>query len=316
MTMVARREKPSGGRQMRGLIFHIIHGSFVDGYGLRTTVFLKGCPLRCLWCCNVEGQLTEREIKVTSSLCDGCGRCIPTCSTNALALGPDGVVHVERSLCTNCGKCIDACFTGALDWFGWYLTVDELFDIVKRDEQYYRASGGGVTVGGGEPTFQPLFTYEFLKKCREHYIHSAVDTCGYTLTEAGLRVLEEADLLLFDLKGLDPVEHLKSTGVSNGPILANLKRLAAMGKPIIVRVPLIPGYTDSQQNVTATAELLSGLGSVERVDLIAYHAYGTVKYAQLGREYALRETQYLSNDRLLEIQNVFEGYGLMTNLGG
>ncbi|GAI14355.1 unnamed protein product, partial [marine sediment metagenome] len=256
----------------RGLIFHIIHGSFVDGYGVRTTVFLKGCHLRCIWCCNPEGQQGHPEIKLTPSECDGCGRCVPICPTNAIQLAPkpgDDKLKIDRELCTNCGKCIDVCYTGALSYFGRYITVDELFNIVKKDEQFYRASGGGVTIGGGEPTFQPRFTYSLLRKCKENYIHTAVDTCGYTLASEGLKVLEEADLLLFDLKGIDPKEHLKNTGVSNEPILSNLKRLDAMGKAIIIRVPIIPGYTDSAQNIKSTAEFLSRLKSVERVDLLA-----------------------------------------------
>jgi len=301
-----------------GLIFHIIRGSFVDGYGVRTTVFLKGCPLRCIWCCNPEGQQGHPEIKFTPSECDGCGRCLQICPTNAIQLNPqpgDDKPRIDREVCTDCGECIEVCYTGALDCFGKYCTVDELFDIVKKDEQFYRASGGGVTIGGGEPTFQPLFTYALLRKCRENYIHTAVDTCGYTLTSEGLKILEEADLLLFDLKGLDPKEHLRNTGVSNEPILTNLKRLDAMGKAIIIRVPIVPGYTDSAQNIKSTAEFLSGLKSVERVDLLAYHEYGGVKYGQLGREYKLH-IQPPTEEQLNAIKATFERYGLNVQLGG
>ena len=302
----------------RGLIFHIIHGSFVDGYGVRTTVFLKGCPLRCIWCCNPEGQQGNPEIKFTSSLCDGCGRCVPICPANAIRLAVeagDGKVEIDRELCTNCEKCIEVCYTGALGYFGRYITVDELFDIVKKDEQFYRASGGGVTIGGGEPTFQPLFTYALLRKCKENYVHTAVDTCGYTLTSEGFRVLQEADLLLFDLKGMEPKEHLKNTGVSNEPILRNLKRLDAMGKSIIIRVPIIPGYTDSAENIKATAEFLSKLKSVERVDLLAYHEYGAVKYEQLGRVYK-SHIQPPGEEHINDIKDVFERYGFNVQLGG
>jgi glycyl-radical enzyme activating protein len=301
-----------------GLIFHIIHGSFVDGYGIRTTVFLKGCPLRCIWCCNPEGQESYPEIKLTSSECNGCGRCVQVCPANAIQLDlrrEDDKIKINRKLCTNCGKCIEVCYTGALDYFGQYMTVDEVFDIVKKDEQFYRASGGGVTIGGGEPTFQPLFTLALLKKCKENYIHTAVDTCGYTLTSEGFKVLEEADLLLYDIKHMDPVKHKKYTGVSNEPILKNLEKLNAMGKSIIIRVPIVPGCNDSAQNIESTAEFLSKLKSVERVDLIAYHQYGSIKYGQLGRAYKLH-TQPPTTEQLNNIKATLEGYGLKVQLGG
>jgi pyruvate formate lyase activating enzyme len=301
-----------------GLIFHIITGSFVDGYGVRTTVFLKGCPLRCLWCCNPEGQQEHPEIKSTASKCDGCGRCVPVCPTKAIQLNPkleDDKLKIDRELCTNCGDCIKVCYTGALDYFGKYVTVDELFDIVKKGEQFYRDSGGGVTIGGGEPTFQPLFTHALLRKFKENYIHAALDTCGYTKNGEGLKCLDEADLLLYDIKHMEPKEHLKCTGVSNEPILKNIKRSADMGKPIIIRIPLIPGYNDSAQNIKATAEFLSRLKSVERVDLLAYHQYGKVKYRQLGRVYKL-DVQPPAQEHLNEIKDTFERYGLNVQLGG
>ncbi len=305
--------------EIKGLVSHIIHGSFVDGYGIRTTVFLKGCPLRCIWCCNPEGQKENVEIKFTSSHCNGRGKCIPVCPVGALHLdlnqGGDKL-RINRELCTNCGMCIDVCYTEALDCFGKYLTIDELFNVVKKDEQYYQGSGGGVTLGGGEPTFQASFTLQFLRKCKENYIHTALDTCGYTTNSEGLEALEEADLLLFDIKGMDPEEHLRNTGVSNKRIFENLKRRNATGKPVIIRVPLIPGYTDSDQNLKSTAQFLSELRCVERVDLLAFHEYGKVKYGQLGREYKLGSVQPISQEHLEEIKNIFDQYGLKTQLGG
>jgi pyruvate formate lyase activating enzyme len=300
-----------------GLIFHIIHGSFVDGHGIRTTVFLKGCPLRCIWCCNPEGQVPTSELKFTESLCNGCGKCVEVCPVDAINISQteDDRILIDEKACTNCGKCIDACFTGALDRFGKYYTVDELFDIVNKDVSFYKSSGGGVTIGGGEPTFQTEFTAAFLKKCRENYIHTAIDTCGYTVNDEGLRILENADLLLFDLKGIDADDHKRNTGVSNEKILANLKHLDAMGKSIIIRVPLVPGCTDSDVNVQDMADFLSNLKSVERVDLMGYHEFGTVKYLQLGREYKLNANA-LSDERLNDIKTIFEQHGLDVQIGG
>lgn len=301
-----------------GCVFHIINGSFVDGYGIRTTVFLKGCPLRCIWCCNPEGQAFEPELKLTVSECNACGNCVPACPERAIHLSAhQGQIDlkVERKLCTNCGECTAVCHTGALSFFGSYYSVDQMFEILKKDELYFRSSDGGVTIGGGEPTWQAEFTLELIKRCKENYFHVALDTCGYVNSALGLKALEEADLILFDLKGMDDAEHHKNTGVSNKIILENLRRLNALGKEIIIRVPVIPGYTDSPKNLEQTAGFLSALKSVQRVDILPYHPYGKVKYAQLGKEYALN-SMAVPPDRQEEIKALFESHGLIAQLGG
>lgn len=312
--MIGKTERK--GNNKTGLIFHIIHGSFVDGHGVRTTIFLKGCPLRCLWCCNPEGQQGHPEIKFTAALCDGCGRCIKACPVNAIRQPKENdKVEIDKKLCTNCGKCIDVCYTQALDFFGKYVTVDELFDIVKRDDQFYRASGGGVTIGGGEPTFQPLFTHALIKKCKENYIHTAVDTCGYALNGEGIKVLDEADLLLYDLKDMDPKSHLKNTSAPLKLILENIKRSNDLGKSIIIRIPLISGHNDSPDNIENMAAFLCRLKSVERVDLLPYHQYGKIKYEQLGKEYKLN-IQSPTTEHVNDIKETFERYGLKVQIGG
>ncbi len=303
----------------RGLVFHIIHGSFVDGYGTRTTVFLKGCPLQCIWCCNPEGQKMHPELKVTASQCNGCEKCLAVCPKGAISLDEADIgfrLRVDRTRCDNCLKCIDVCFTEALDKFGTWYTVDELFNELKKDEPFYRASGGGVTIGGGEATCQPSFILKLIRKCRENYLHTAIDTCGFITTEDGLAAFMEADLVLYDLKVMDPQEHLRCTGVSNEVILANLKKRDAAKKPAIIRVPLIPGYTDGDTNLRAIAEFLSGLNCVDRVDLLAVHEYGKVKYEQMGMEYKLLGVRPLSEDSLATIKAFFESYGLRTQIGG
>jgi len=303
---------------VKGLVFQIIHGSFVDGPGIRTTVFLKGCPLSCLWCCNPEGQKTHPELKVTAALCNECGNCLDVCPEGAMRLSHDaetGPIVVDRTLCTNCLKCIDVCYTGALESFGVYYSVDELFELVRKDERYYADSGGGVTIGGGEPTLQPEFVRAFLRKCRENHIHTALDTCGYTTSEEAVRALEEADLLLFDIKGIDPEQHFVDTAVYNEVILGNLKHASDIGKPVIIRFPIVPGHTDSDGAVDEVGRLLSGLRSVQRVDLMAYHQYGTVKYGQLGREYCL-EAERPTDERMEQIKARLEDFGLRVQLGG
>jgi pyruvate formate lyase activating enzyme len=300
----------------KGLIFHIIHGSFVDGYGIRTTVFLKGCPLRCLWCCNPEGQATYPEIQYKISDCNNCGRCIGVCPKNAIKVNPLlEKVQIDRKLCDNCGDCIGVCYAGALQYFGTYYTVNELFEIIKKDEQYYRSSGGGATIGGGEPTFQASFTYSLMKKCQQNYIHVAIDTCGYATTEEQFKILAEADLLLYDLKGLDAISHKGNTGVSNEIILFNLKTLNDMGKPIIIRIPVIPELTINETNMKSIATILGQLKSVERVDLLPYHTYGVIKYEQLGKKYGLKtstDAQPLTEN----MKHTLESFGLNVQLGG
>jgi pyruvate formate lyase activating enzyme len=303
----------------KGLIFNIVHGSFVDGYGIRTTIFLKGCPLKCTWCCNPEGQSFNTELRVISADCNGCGNCVSACSEKkAIKIKKEKDkfnVSVDRKLCNNCGECIDVCYTGALSFYGQYYTVDEMFDLIKKDEQFYRSSGGGVTIGGGEATWYPDFTLNLIRKCKENYINTAVDTCGYVTSENGLKALEEADLLLFDFKIFDEDEHIKYTGVSNKIIKENLKKLDAMGQSIIIRVPVIPGCSDSDENLNSIAEFLSKLKSIERVDILPVHEYGKAKYAEIGMEYKLHVNP-ISIERQKEIIELFKSYGLNAQIGG
>jgi pyruvate formate lyase activating enzyme len=199
--------------------------------------------------------------------------------------------------------------------FGRYMTVEEVFDTVRRDKDFYEESGGGVTIGGGEPTFQQAFTYALIKMCKQDHIHTALDTNGYTLTDEAFKVLQEADLRLYDIKGMNPQEHKRNTGASNEVILANLQKLDDMRKPVIIRMPIVPGYNDSEENIKLAAEFLSKLKCVERVDLLPYHEYGKIKYKQLGREYQLN-LQPPSEDEMKEIKNILERYGLNVQIGG
>ena len=346
----------------KGIVFNIVHGSMVDGPGMRTTVFLKGCPLRCKWCCNPEGQKYDPELRYVEMLCKGCMKCIDVCpegaiskkvcdetsenenasgnaaaaksenasgnaaaaknenaSGNAAAAKSENAstetVTIDRTKCTNCMKCIDSCFFGALEKFGEYYTVDELFDIIRRDATYYKSSGGGVTIGGGEASMHKDFTLALIRKCKENFIHVAVDTCGYTVDDKAFQVLSEADLVLYDIKGLDPEKHLRDTGVSNELILSNLQKLDKMNIPSIIRMPLIPGHNDSDETIEKAAEFLSTLKNLIRVDLMNYHTFGVVKYAQIGKEYEL-DLAPLPAERLDEIIKIFDRYSIKTQIGG
>lgn len=300
----------------KGIVFNIVHGSMVDGYGIRTTVFLKGCPLHCKWCCNPEGQKFDPELRYVETLCKGCMKCIDVCPEGAIQKREAGeTVAIDRDRCTNCMKCIDSCFFGALEKFGEYYTVDELFDIIRRDTAYYKSSGGGVTIGGGEASMHTDFTLALIRKCKENFIHVAVDTCGYTVNETAFQVLSEADLLLYDLKGMDTEKHIRDTGVSNDLILSNLKKLDELNVPTIIRMPLIPGHNDSDEEIEKAAEFLSTLKNLDRVDLMNYHTFGVVKYAQIGKKYELELTP-LSPERLDEICAIFARHSIRTQIGG
>lgn len=298
----------------KGLVFNIVHGSFVDGYGVRTTVFLKGCPLRCVWCCNPEGQSFQAELKYVAGKCTGCGSCVPQCERGALSLH-NGTAEINRKLCDGCGRCVEHCYTDALEMFGKWYTPEELFSIVRKDESFYSVSGGGVTIGGGEATAQPEFLMEFLSLCQADHIHTAIDTCGYVTDPLGFECLKKADLLLFDVKGLDESAHRGYTGLSNAVIQKNLNLLSEMRKPMIIRLPIIPGYTDGPDLLKREAELLAKLKSVERVDILPVHEFGKVKYEQLGMEYRL-SVQPIPEERQQEIVELFASHGLKTQIGG
>lgn len=299
------------------LIFNTVRGSFVDGWGIRTTIFLKGCPLRCKWCCNPEGQRLEPELKIIYEHCTGCGACIPACPKGALSLR-EGRVACDRAKCDGCGACISACVPGALDLFGKPCSAREMFELVRRDKSFYDISGGGLTIGGGEASLFPEFCSELIELCHGDGIPVAIDTCGYTVRPESLAVLENADLLLYDIKGVDPDRHQADTGLPNGMIWDNLYHLANLGKPdIIIRIPVIPGHNDDEATLREIAVRLSGLTSVKRVDLICYHQYGMTKYRQLDRPYPLGdEVQPIPEPRQQELLALFRSYGLNAQLGG
>ena len=298
----------------RGLIFNIVHGSFVDGWGIRTTIFLKGCPLRCKWCCNPEGQRLAPEMKVTYEDCDGCGDCVSSCPEKALSV-ENGIIHLDRGACSLCGKCFSACPTDALGIFGRWYTVEEMFDIIVKDKPFYDASGGGLTIGGGEASLYPEFCLGLIERCREAGISAAIDTCGFTVSEAGFEALAAADFLLFDIKGMDETAHIRNTGVSNRPIHENLRRLDALGQQFIIRYPAIPGYNDSDEELRNAARFLRDIKGVRRVDVIPVHRYGENKYRQLDMPYDL-SADPIPDDRQEEIRSIFASCGLETQLGG
>jgi pyruvate formate lyase activating enzyme len=262
-----------------GIVFDIMRFALHEGPGIRTAVFLKGCPLRCWWCHNPESQEFSPGFMYFAGRCLRCDDCVAACASGALRF-EDGIPR-QSPECARCGACAEACVAGARQVVGRRRTVSEVLAQCERDVIFYDESGGGVTVTGGEPLSQPEFAEALLAGCRERGIRTALDTCGFARRETALRVSRYADLVLFDLKLLDPAAHLKYTGVPVEPILANLEALIEAGRNIIVRVPLIPGINDSPENIEALADRLRRLG-LRRIDLLPYHKIGADKYDRLG----------------------------------
>ena len=269
-------------------IFNIQRCSTEDGPGLRTTLFLKGCSMRCAWCHNPEGLISAFQIMWIESRCEGCGKCVDICPNEAIRVTDTGL-KTDKKKCRLCGACVEACLNTAREISGYDITVTQALDTVKRDRIFYSKSGGGVTLSGGEACLQWEFAREFFNACRQAGIHTALDTCGFVKPENLTSVLDFSDLVLYDLKIADPENHKKYTGVDLAPILNNARLISERRIPMWIRIPVIPGYTDSPENMGGLGAVINGLPAVERVDLLSYHHLGEAKYKGLGLTYPLKE---------------------------
>jgi len=276
-----------------GLVSAIQRFSTEDGPGIRTTVFFKGCPLHCAWCHNPEGLKSEPELVFHDARCIDDQACIRACTRHGLVKVGQGI-KVDREVCDACGECVDACPSGALELIGRSYGVHELFTILKSDESFYETSQGGITLSGGEPMQQAEFLGELLPRCQEAKLHVALDTCGASSWPSYEALLPLVDLVLYDLKIAHPRRHQEATGVTNQTILENARRIAKAKKPIWVRTPVIPGYTDDLENILALARFISDdLPTVERWDLLAYTNLGRPKYTRLDKPYPLADAPLL-----------------------
>lgn len=264
--------------------------SIRDGPGIRTTVFLKGCPLNCWWCHNPESQPMAEEIMLWVERCISCGACLEACKNRAI-INVDGAFLAQSNKCTLCGDCVMACHSGARSLVGQKATVGQVMAEVEKDTVFYEESGGGVTFSGGEPLTQPDFLNALLEECNNKEIHTAVDTSGSGKLGDLLRISSKTDLFLYDLKLMDEREHQRFTGVSNRMILENLTALSEHHSNIVIRIPVIPGINDNEPNLAGIARFVSGLRGVREINLLPYHKTGVDKHRRLQRSYHLPDTQ-------------------------
>lgn len=284
-----------------GCVFNIMKYAVHDGPGIRTTVFLKGCPLSCLWCHNPESIDPGPQIMVWESKCIGCGDCRLVC---------------EHEHCISCGNCAAVCPSGARERVGRVMTTAEVMREIEKDTVFYDESGGGVTFSGGEPLQQPGFLQKLLVLCKRKMIHTAVDTTGLAPTETLLTVSRHTDLFLYDLKVMDEARHREYTGVSNRQILSNLQELAKNHNNIRIRIPFVPGMNDGEDNLRQTGAFVAGLPGVTRVHLLPYQHMGAEKYHRLKKEYSLPTLRPPDASTVEVAVNILEEYGLTVMIGG
>lgn len=295
----------------KALIFDIQRYSLHDGPGIRTILFLKGCPLKCLWCCNPESQSDKIQVEFYKDNCTGCGRCKQVCEQGAILTG-ENTYRIDRNKCIDCGKCVQACLNNALRTIGRWISVDEAVEQVKNDERYFRKSGGGLTLSGGEPLIWRNFCEEVLHRCYDLNINTAIETTGCVPRENLEAVIEYTDLFLYDIKSIDEERHIKLTDVSNKIIIDNIKYLRSKGKEVIMRIPLIPGCNFFKEELEQMMMLADETG-IREVNIMPYHNLGEIKYERLAMNYDLKGVDSLKfadnlDEQIAEYNYIFEKY--------
>jgi pyruvate formate lyase activating enzyme len=295
--------------ETKGIVFDIKRFALNDGPGLRTTVFFKGCPLFCSWCHNPESRAFEPVLLFRPARCVRCLRCVEACPANAVAVEA-GLPVTDPGLCTVSGKCAEVCPSEAREIVGREYSVLEIMEEIRKDRVFYEESGGGVTFSGGEPLAQPEFLAALLRVCRDEGIHCTLDTSGFAENKVFLKTASLADLVLFDLKAIDPETHLRLTGVYNKEILENVVSLSAGRTEILIRIPLIPGLNDDERNITRTGEFVLGLPKIPGVELLPYHPVAKEKHERFSFDYLGPEAEVYPVERVDEAERILSGMGL------
>lgn len=301
--------------QRKATIFNVQKYNMYDGPGVRTLIFFQGCPLRCKWCANPEGMIKKYRVMFKINSCVNCGACVSVCPVGIHTISNESLKHeVNRNIeCIGCRKCVDACLNSALSIVGEVKTISELVEIVEEDRAFYEASGGGVTLGGGEVLMQPEAASSLLMACKQEGINTAIETCGYAKLESVLKVAEFTDLFLFDIKHINSDKHFELTGVRNEQILENLKELLRRKYKVKIRMPLLKGVNDRKEDIEDIIKFLipfKDYKNFKGIDLLPYHKMGVNKYKQLGIEYPIEGDPSLSNEDLNKIEGWIKKYDL------
>jgi pyruvate formate lyase activating enzyme len=299
-------------QQIEGTVFNIQRFSVHDGPGIRTTAFLKGCPLRCRWCHNPESFLETPELLYTKDRCTGCGNCVPLCPERAITLVGEKIRISEA--CTHCGACAEACPANALVISGETMTAEAVAAQLARDRIFYEESGGGITLSGGEPLAQPEFAIEILRRCQESGLHTTLDTCGFAETETILRAAAHTDLFLYDFKHPDSAMHEEFTEVPNELVIENLKALCARGSNVLVRQPVVPGVNDSPETIERTGAVLEACG-VKQLQLLPYHTLGESKLNKRIYDKQARHFSIPLPNQMLEMRAILGKFSFTTIFG-
>lgn len=306
--------EPYSNVEEKGLVFNIQRFSVNDGPGVRTIVFLNGCPLRCKWCCNPESQELRPVVMFKEVNCVGCGNCNVVCPTGASNFAYPG--KIDHTKCIACGKCVDVCYHKALELSGRWMTVEDLMKELYKDRVVYRRSGGGITVSGGEALVQHTFLLELLKTCKSVGWHTAIETTGFAKKEVLDEIVPWLDLVMMDIKHIDPVIHKQFTGVDNTKILENAIYISKMAKEMIVRVPVIPGFNADKKTITGIAKFATYMHNIKQIHLLPYHDLGSNKYGMLGKDYTLSDVKTPEASTMEELKEIVESYGFQCKIGG